>query len=653
MMNKSYYLELLKKKVDELRATLKEINENEYSDEYKKYLLSSYVITLDSILEIGISDLHSPELDSLTSLIYYTRQKIIHYGFFNGMYNMEEIASGIIDLTDTFYDKEQAYFAKLLSPSNFETPEKNVLVKASSNIENDGIYCRFKTEDGSQELLIPMNKVFTLTKKAKEKASQYIINLDVSAALLSYDSNGHSTYKELTGLELKLFLKENFIVTEENYTKHKETIKNIIEEFLKKPVQSSQIMEYASDDQYCRNTIDIIKEYVLENCMFEAYTQHFYLIKDKYSLDKMQKTDYKKLQNIFRKGILQHMTQKDAFFVDVTIKRTKHYFETLKLTDETFEINHRTLAPILIQLFETGPKYFSKQFVQSSPEFKKCYTNLLRYRQIFSHYLLEDKEYQTALENFKNEFLSFVKILQMIDLDDVRISAHEDLDTYYLIERPKDDFFNYKHEQFLEIENGIYIGKKVFYSSRNSKSDKLIALVPSGNSLHHTTYHSKDAYGDIIPLYSIDEKTGMKSQMFISREKFRNVPEIKADLNLANLFTAYSALRKVKNSGDIQIYFAPCDENNNYAHYDDLENVILRFYTQGYIPIELLTKTTLDLSKVNAGVIHLKDEDGNTIANIINRKKYSIEGDYSKDGKRFFSRIDDINHSFSRRRHAK
>lgn len=653
MMGKSYYLELLKEKVKELKATLDEIKENDYSDEYKKFLLSSYIITLDSILEIGISDLHSSELDSLTSLIYFTRQKIIHYGFFNGMYNMEEIARDIIDLTDSFYDKEQEFFKKLLSPENFDAEEKNVVVKAGTNIENDGIYCRFITADCSQELLIPMNKIFTLTKKAKEKTSQYIINLDETASLLTYDENGKSTHTELTGLELKLFLKEKFIVTEENYTKHKETIKKIIEEFLKKPVQSSQIMEYASDDQYCRNTIDVIKEFMLENCMFEAYTQHFYLIKDKYSLDKMQKTDYKKLQNIFKKGILQHMTQKDAFFIDMTIKRTKYYFETLKLTDETFEISDRTLAPILIQLFETGPKYFSKQFVQSSPEFKKCYSNLLRYRQIFSHYLLEDKEYKTALENFKNEFLSFVKILQMIELDDVRIQAHEDLETYYLLERPKDDFFNYKHEQFLEISNGLYIGKKVFYSSRNSKSEKLIALIPSGNNLHHTTYHAKDAYGDIMPLYSVDDKTNMKTQMFISRENFKNVPEIKTDLNLANLFTAYSALRKVKNSGEIQIFFSPCEANNNYAHYDDLENVILRFYTQGYIPIELLTKTTLDTSKVNAGVIYLKDEDGNVIANIINKKKHSIEGEYTKDARRFFSRIDDINHSFSRRRHAK
>ena len=653
MMNKSYYLELLKKKVDELKETLEEIRDNDYSDEYKKHLLSSYIITLDSILEIGISDLHSPELDSLTSLIYFTRQKIIHYGFFNGMYDMEETAEGIIDLTETFYKKEQEYFAKLLSPENFATEEKNLLIKAGTNIEHDSIYCRFRTHDGSQELLIPMNKIFTLTKKAKEKASQYIVNLDASGALLTYDKEGKSTYQEITGLELKLFLKENFTVLEENYTKHNETIKSIIEQFLKAPVQSSQIMEYASDDQFCRNTIDVIKEFVLERSLFEAYTQHFYLIKDKYSLDKMQKTDYKKLQNIFKKGVLQHMTQKDAFFIDMTLKRSKYYFDTLRLSDPTFEIDHRTLAPILIQLFETGPKYFSKQFVQSSPEFKKCYTNLLRYRQIFSHYLLEDKEYATALENFKNEFLSFIKILQMIDIDDVRISAHEDLDTYYLIERPKSDFFNYKHEQFLEISSGLYIGKKIFYSSRNSKSDKLIALVPSGNSLHHTTYHSKDAYGDIIPLYTIDEKTGVKSQMFISREHFKNAPEKRADLNFANLFTAYSALRRVKSGGDIHIYFAPCEANGNYAHYDALENVILRFYTQGYAPIELLTRTTLDMDKVNAGVINLRDEQGNVIANIVNTKKHSIDGNYHKDGKRFFSRIDDITHSFSRRRHAK
>lgn len=651
-MNKNYYLSLLKKKVEELKEVLKEIKENNYSDEYKKYLLSSYVITLDSILETGIGDLNSVNLDSLTSIIYYTRQKTIHYGFFNGMYNMESIANTIVDLTEKYFEEEQEHFNNLFNEDNFKLKSNNLLIKASSNIMCDKVYCQFSCKDNST-LLLPIDKIFTLTKKCKDKASQYIIDLDSIGSLFYVDEEGKSTYKQITGDELKEFMKNNFIVLEENYNKHNEVIKEIISNFVKSPVKSSQIMEYASDDQYCRNTIDVIKEFIMEKSLFEAYIEHYHLIKDKYSLNKMKKTDYTKLQSSFKRNILEYITQKDAFFIDMTIKRAKYYFDNLKFSDSSFSINSRTLSPILIQIFETGPKYFSKQFISSSPEFKKCYSNLLRYRQIFSHYLLDDNEYEKAIEDFKSEFLSFIKILQMVNLDDVSIPAHGDLDTYYLIERDRKDFFNYKHEQFLEIKDGLYIGKKIYYSSRNSKSDKLIALIPSGNNLHSTCYYSRDHLNNISPSYIIDEQTGRKQPLYIDKDNFSEEKEIKADLNLSNLFKAYNVLRKLKKQGEICIYFLPCEENEHYAHYDNLENVILRFFAQGYLPIELLTKTELDSSKLNKGMLYLKDENGNVIANIINKKKCTIDCTAEKDEKRFFSRIDDITHSFSRRRHTK
>ena len=113
-MEKNYYLGLLQKKVQELKKVLEKLEKENVSDEYKKYLISGYIITLDSILEIGISDLHSSDLDELTSLIYYTRQKAVHYGYFNGIHNIEDIADRIITLTDTSYEetKIRKYYLK-------------------------------------------------------------------------------------------------------------------------------------------------------------------------------------------------------------------------------------------------------------------------------------------------------------------------------------------------------------------------------------------------------------------------------------------------------------------------------------------------------------------------------------------------------------
>ena len=112
-MNNNYYLNLLYKKVMELKKILKELENKDCTVEYKKYLISGYIITIDSILEIGISDLHSPELDELTSLIYYTRQKAVHYGYFNGLHNIEDIATSIIDLVEKNYKNEKDFANRL------------------------------------------------------------------------------------------------------------------------------------------------------------------------------------------------------------------------------------------------------------------------------------------------------------------------------------------------------------------------------------------------------------------------------------------------------------------------------------------------------------------------------------------------------------
>lgn len=653
-MDNNYYLNLLYTKVMELKQVLKEIEKSDHSIEYKKYLISGYIITLDSILEIGISDLHSQDLDDLTSLIYYTRQKAVHYGYFNGLHNIEDIANRIIDLTEQHYIKEQEFYTKVFKLSNFERKCDNLVIKNSPNISTSESFYKLKSLDNSKEIWIPLNKVFTLTKKSKDKISSYIIDLDATVSLYSYENNEISNYTEITGDELKEFLRSNFSVVNENFNTHNETIAKIITKFLTDPVNSIQIMEYASNEQFCKNTIDVIKEFILERSMFEDYIAHNHLIKDKYSLNKMQKTDYTKLQHTFKKNILQHITQKDAFFIDITIKRAKYYFDTLKDFSGSFDVEPQLLCPILIQLFETGPKHFSNQFISSSDEFKKCYSNLLRYRQIFSHYFLTSKEYKEAVLNFKSEFLIFIKLLQMINLEDVRIPAHENYETYSLLERNKSDFFNFKHEQYLRVDNNTYIGKKIFYSSKNPDSNNLIAIIPYGNNASNTLYYQKDPYDYLNPIYHYDENSGKKSFVHVSKHALGETKEVKIDFNLSNLFKAYSILRRVKSNSDILIHFPPNEENDYYNHYDNIDHVILRFFIQGYLPVELLRKTTLNISSANQGIVTLNDENGKIIANIINKKKYSMAIDEAhKDDKRFFSRIDDINHNFSRRRHSK
>jgi len=647
----NYYLSLLYKKVKELKKILKDIDTSDYTYTYKKYLISGYIITLDSILEIGIGDLHSSYFDELTSLIYYTRQKAVHYGYFNGLHNIEETAQKIIELTEKHYENEQKYYNKLFDVYTSDECN-NIVIKHSQNIEDDMYFYKFKSKDNKQVLCVPLKRVFKLTQRSKEKIDSYIIDTTNPIALYSFENEKMENYKELYSEEIKQFFRDNFDVTNEDYDEHNIAIQNIISSFVTNPINSIQIMEYASDEQFCKNTIDIIKEFIVEKTMYAPYVKSHYLIKDKYSLSKMQKTDYVKLQNGFRKNVTQFINQKDLFFIDMTIKRAKFYSDILRESTTSFNFDPEILCPILIQMFETGPKHFSQKFISSSPEFKKCYNNLLKYRQIYSHYLLSSKEYKDGLEKFKNEFLGFIKVLQTIDLSSIKNPVGESYDTYNLIERDKSDFFNYKHEQFLRIHNHTYIGKKIHYSSHNPKSKSLIAIIPGGNNSANIMYYKKDANDYLTPMYRIDEKSGKKTYIHALSKPFKGTKEAKIDFNLSNLFYAYFELRKQKHS-NITIFFAPCAANNDYPHYDELETVILRFFNQGYMPIELLQETKLDFSKLNKGVVTLVNKNNDIIASIVSKPKEYLGPNSKKDDKNFFSRIDDIPHDFSKRRHKK
>ena len=103
----------------------------------------------------------------------------------------------------------------------------------------------------------------------------------------------------------------------------------------------------------------------------------------------------------------------------------------------------------------------------------------------------------------------------------------------------------------------------------------------------------------------------------------------------------------------ITINFHPSKSNCDYAHKDDLSMVILRHFNQGYTPIELLQEVKVDYSTSSKGFINLLDKKDNVIASIVNEKKCSFKYNYNIDSNDYFSRIDHIDHNFSKRRHSK
>lgn len=649
-MNKNYYLNLLNKKVNELQNILLEMENSNFSDDYKKYLISGYIITLSSILEVGIGDFHSDKFDELSTLIYYTRQKIVHYGLFNGLKDVEEAAYKIVELTKENYKSEVEFYENLFDLGDIYEVN-NIVVEVSSNIIKDPHFYKFVSKDKKQVLNISPTNIFFLTKKSSDKVLSYIIDTQNPAGLYFYTEDGKSGYKELNSEEIKQFLKKNFACPAEDYNEHLIVMQNIINSFISDPINSMQIMEQASDEQFCRNTIEIIKLFILERKMYASYIESNFLIKDKYSLSKMQKTDYDRLYKDIKKNAYKYIDEKDVFFIDMTLRRAKYYSDYLSDSKKNSDIKPEVLNTVLVQLFECGPKHFSNKLISSSPEFKKCYSNLLRYRQIFSHYILTNKEYKDTIARFKQEFVGLIKVLDSMDLSYIQTPMSVNCLPYLTIERNKDQFFNYKHEQFLKINKDTYIGKKIYYSSHNPTSHGLIAVLPSGNNIANTSYYCKNLSGELTQKHIADENSGKSIASTILNTPLRGAKQIEMDMSFSALFKAYFELRKLCNkSNKITINFHACKANTFYAHKDDLSMVILRFFNQGYIPAELLQEIKVDESNLSKGFVHLLDKKDNVVATIIHEKKCSFKHNYTVDSEDYFSRIDNIEHDFSKRR---
>lgn len=665
MDSNNYFLNLLKSKCASLEKLLT-IDDDTVSEEEKTYAIAGLIVQLSSIIEIGIGDLHSSNFDDITSIIYYTRQKIVHYGYFNGLKNIQSIGQNIVDLFNTNYNEEQKYFSALFQQKKHKAPS-NIVLKPSNLIEKDNHFYKFYSKDKKQVLYVPIKSVFTLNCKGKEKPSSFIVDTNYDLACYSL-SNSNTTpyvnkendnfeyeisnYKSLNSNEIKDYLTKNYIILHEDFEDHTISMETIINSFITDPLNSIQIIQYHSDDQFCKNTVDVIKDFMFNNTMNEGYIDSNYLIKDKYSLSKMPATDFSKLRKELVKPCYDKINEKDIFFVDCTINRFNYF---TKLFDSpNLDLDPKALSVVLIQLFESGPKHFSSNFINSNLEFKKCYNNLLRYRQVFSHYVISNKEFSNTVNKFFKEFSNFVQILQNLNLNSIKKPMLGLNQNYLIIERNKDNFFNYKHEQFLRIDNDKYIGKKIQYSSRLANSKSLIAILPGGNSTANTCYYKKDNADFLSPYYVYDEHSKKEVLLNLSKQPLKGTKEVSADLSLSYLFKAYYLLKRKNEKEDIDIIFLSSKTNKNTCHKDHLTQTILRYFNQGYIPLELLQKVKLDTSSLNKGVIVVLNMKDEPICKITNSKK--IKNSYSSveyDNIDFFSRTDDITHDYSKRRPAK
>ena len=230
-MEDKIFLDILYAKAKELNELLQADNNN-YTKEQLQYLISGYIVELDSILETGIGELHSPELDKLTSLIYHTRQKVVHYGSFGALNDIVNEAQDIAKLTLETYEKERKFQTKLYASCNFSA-QPNVVISNSPNIEKQELFYNFKSKDGKYILSVPLKRVFELTDFNHNKIQKLIINTNDAASLTTLNDDGAIVdYAQLNEDEIRNFFKENYFIHEENTTKHIDAIKEVTDKFV-------------------------------------------------------------------------------------------------------------------------------------------------------------------------------------------------------------------------------------------------------------------------------------------------------------------------------------------------------------------------------------------------------------------------------------
>ena len=645
MAKENFYLELLNQHVHELSHVIE--GKDNFEPSAYNCILAGIVVRVNAILEQCMLDFHSKNFNEIAKIIYNSRQLLVHYSDYRTFDNLEEISKDIINEFYRVYNSEKEFFKGILTYKN--SPEHNVVIPNSKNVIYDEFTNSYIFRNDSVEIVVGSDKITRIQELKKQKDIAYIVNCDCDMNYFIKDENGEVIYDELKGAEkLQAFFKKEFNVIHEDYRKHKQCIKDILDNFYKENSYSSIYVQekvpYNNKKMpLYSETSKVLDKYFNNSIVYSQFLDGMIFVNN--GIPQYGFLDYKSIRENSVKDLEKHISKRDYFFIGKTISMFNNILKQLSLNAHLSDSQkEKMLSLMLINWADHTFKHMTNEFIECNPLFNELYLKLISYRNFFAHNVLQVKSVTGTriLNEFFDIAKGYVSILDSLKIKKITAPESKEIIEFVAIERMPSRFINYKYEQYLRIDPNTYIGNKLFYSTRGSEYEKIIGLVPVDKKFDlKGTYFEKKK--DTFVAKTLKIRNGKKRNLLVSRLNYSKGKDVNLDVNLDDLLFIYASY-KGKTLGvesqqllgyghchKLVVLFNEAEENNHRAHASDLEQVISDYYQQRYLPFELAKETHLDIRWMdNKAYFVILDNDNNEIAKIVDMntlENYKIEVD--------------------------
>lgn len=668
-MEENFYLESLNKLAKELKLVMSK--KKDYTPVIYNCILAGIIIRMNSIIDQCMLDFHSDSFKEAAEAIYNSRQILVHYSDYRTFEDLDDISSEVLDRFYEAYPTEREYFDDILNYKDVK--EHNVVIPKSKQVVYDEFTNSYIFISDGVEIAVSKEKVTKIQDLVKRRDLAYIVNCDSDMNYFYKDEDGETMYQELKGHEaLQDFFKAYFTVTEVDFNKHKECIKDILNKFYKSGnYNATYVMTRREETNSKKKQLYLESSKTLDKYFNEGVVFSQFLDSRTYSnigIPSQEFFDYKFIREQSEFDLERNITKRDYFFVVKTISMFDNLNKELKNAQNLDELQKEKLEmAMLINWADHTFRNMSDEFVECNEEFAKLHFNLLSYRTFFAHNVLQLKQSASKklLEEFYELAKGYVSVLSSLHVPNLDMKMSKNEVDFIAIERMPPHFVNSKHEQYIQVDPTTYIGDKLFYSTRGSKYRKIIGLVPVDKtySLRGTYYEKK---GDNFVAKTFKTPGGRKRNLLVSRVDYSKGREVNFDVNIDDLLYIYAAYKdKIKEYPLCElygshhkkvVYFPPSAENNYKAHAIELEEIISDYYQQRYLPFELVTNTDVITKKTDDGkivfaIVDLSKEEQEEIAYIVDVNDLQ-DLNVELDSKGFFT-INETIHNFTEKRRLK
>lgn len=609
-MNKDSLITELTKLKEYLNAH-KSISLNPTESKIVSHTLIGTIMTIHNLINTGAYDNYSNQ--EFYDLIEESRNLALHYGYFN---EYETIKSEAINIVENTYFSDKDYFASTLS--NIDIEKSNYFHIAG----HDNIQINTTTDlleltnlHTKESIYFDLNNVIILKNKTSNKDT-YLLK-DSNEPIIFYKPYPESKTEKLTYSD---FRKTSFYQSFK-FDVHQINFSSILEKLifpLKDDPYKNIIIAYQYDNKTTKAPLHKVLNNLLKNRTIDER-----IVLGKYTFidfDKIKHKDRLSISDVNLEKLADSMSLKDAFFVELFLKRYHAYWNLVTHNPR----NDYSNQSMLLNLYEVSLSKLSEEFISSdyTKQFSTLYYEYKKIRKELAHTAITDmSEKKKLLENMEfytdeiyNLLLPVYKIhltrLAKNPLNKLSISKsvekkqpiiHNKTTQYYLVKH-KNSFKMIDDKKYLKLdENNIYLEidrSLLVYDFINQESQ--YCLIPY----------------DQVKTVSINNNKISKASFNLSSSEI-----IKFDTQLQSLLQAFDFLRAhpcytKKNHEEDFVAITFLDENEKAIYTEGLGNLLYRRYSLKIIPSTLLNCSDLLLAKNFNEPLILLDKNKNKVAKI-------------------------------------